>query len=257
VPVVELVPAKKIERIRALEQRQKELEAEFEKCFPALHRKAKAMRPRPPSARIRASLLPPPDSPSSTNSGLSPIVPPPPPFTPTPGESGEQQNFAPVDWSMKKNQDQDMNDETFDRMKAPLVGHLATGLDKMREAAGVAGTPSPPIASGKDSYESAGYKDKLLEHGDYSSPPPELTDYDEIDPGTEGLKNDPAFQRAGLQGYGSGAQSGVVGMGQYDGGVGAGASVTSLGSGSGGDSGLKKSGGKRAQIWDRLRSGGK
>ena len=117
---------------------------------------------------------------------------------------------------MKKNQDEDMNDETFDMMKAPLVGHLAAGLDKMREAAGDAGTPPPPALSGKDSYESAGYKDKMLEHGDYSSPPPELTDYDEIDPGTEGLRNDPAFQRAGLQGYGSGAQAGVAGMGPYD-----------------------------------------
>lgn len=143
-----------------------------------------------------------------------------------------------------------MNDEAFDRMKAPLVGYLTTGLDKMREAAGAAGTPSPPGLSGNDSY------DKMLEHGDYASPQPELTDYDEIDPKMEGLRNDPAFQRAGLQGYGSGVQAGVAGMG-HDGGVGAGASVTSLGGGSGGDGAVKKSGGKRAQIWDRLRSGGK
>lgn len=276
-PVVELIPAKKVERIRALEQRQKELEAEFEKCFPALARKAKTMRPRPPSTSARAlprtAFRSRPDSVYSTASTSSPIIPPPPPFTATAeGAPGEPHEFTPIDWK-KRAAEQDMNDEAFDRTKAPLVGPLAAGLDRMREAAAGA-TPSPPITSGKDkgsfdSYHhtntesSGGYPEKLLEHESYTSPPPAMEGYEEIDPDMEGLRNDPAFQRAGLQGYhGSGSQ---LAAGSYDGSVGPGASVTSFGSASGGDGGGKKASGaggsgsgtsarRRPQLWDRLTS---
>ncbi|KAM7223589.1 hypothetical protein V8F06_001063 [Rhypophila decipiens] len=272
VPIVELVPAKKVERIRALEQRQKDLEAEFEKCFPALARKAKTMGPRPPSTRVvpKAFLRSRPDSVYSTASTSSPIIPPPPPFTATPEGSGAvaPQSFTPVDWK-KTAEEQDKDDEAFERRKAPLVGHLAAGLDRMREAAvgATTGTPSPPVASGKqkgsyDSYHGnanegniGGYPEKLLEHGDYTSPPPGMEGYEEIDPDMEGLRNDPAFQRAGLQGYQGSAHEGA----------GPGASVTSFGSASGGDGSGKKPGGasgsgagasarRRPQLWDRLTS---
>ncbi|KAK3313434.1 hypothetical protein B0H66DRAFT_482999 [Apodospora peruviana] len=266
VPVVELVPAKKAERIRGVEQRQKELEVEFETRFPALYRKAKAMRPRQPSIR-RTSL--PPDSPYSAATTLSPIVPPPPPFEATVAGSSSQQ-FGQVSWGTEKEkqqqQQEEVDDEAFDMTRAPLVGHLASGLDKMREAAASAAgggvsppvaAPSPLITPGAIAGTKVEYTDKMLEHAGYSSPPPGLDDYDEIDPKTEGLRNDPAFQRAGQLGYGVGP------LGQQDVSS-AGGSTTSVGSAGGGD---KKSGGssgsasattrKRPQLWDRLRSGGK
>ncbi|KAJ4304044.1 hypothetical protein N0V88_001652 [Collariella sp. IMI 366227] len=47
VPIVDLIPARKLERQRAVEQHQKELEIEFEARFPALYKKSQAMRPAP------------------------------------------------------------------------------------------------------------------------------------------------------------------------------------------------------------------
>lgn len=238
------------------------------------------MRPRPPSTSTRAMpkqfFRTRPDSVYSTASSSSPLVPPPPPFTATAeGSSGEPHEFTPVDWK-KRSAEQDMNDEAFERTKAPLVGPLVAGLDKMREAAAGAvagGTPSPPVPSGKatgsyDSYHhaetsSGGYPEKLLEHGGYTSTPPGMEGYEEIDPDMEGLRNDPAFQNAGLQGYhGSSSQ---LAVGSYDGTAGPGASVTSFGSASGGDGGGKKSSGaggsgagtsarRRPQLWERITS---
>lgn len=46
----ELIPSKKAERIRAVEEHQKELEAELERCFPALYNKAKTLTPRDSAA---------------------------------------------------------------------------------------------------------------------------------------------------------------------------------------------------------------
>ncbi|KAK3692709.1 hypothetical protein B0T22DRAFT_370548 [Podospora appendiculata] len=124
VPVSELIPAKKLDRIRALEQRQKELEAEFETRFPALYRKAQALKP------VSNSL-----SPSRASSYRAP----PPPFTPAPVEE-RKWGFGEVRW----NNDAD-NDSIFDR-KAQLVEPLASGLNKMREADGL-GTATPTMAA--------------------------------------------------------------------------------------------------------------
>ncbi|KAK0629742.1 hypothetical protein B0T17DRAFT_589438 [Bombardia bombarda] len=206
VPVVDLIPARKFERTRALEQRQKELEAEFETRFPALYRKAQSLRPVSPSS-------------------------------PTSAET-----FGEVRWN-----DNGGGGDNFDR-KAPLVGPLASGLDKMREASGLANVTTAVSSDAKDVGGGGGYSqhhsNESYVDSKLDSYPPD--DYDEIDPKTEGWKNDPAFQRAGI-GAGTTKLQETVSSGS--GSAGGGAS-------SGADDGLRK-GRKRPLIWERLRSGGK
>lgn len=212
----ELIPARKMERRRAVEQHQKELESEFELRFPALFRKVVAMGKRADS--------PPPASRSSS--------PPPPFFEGNPGA------FRDVEWG-----DQDNDDSTYagtgyeDRYdrKAALVEPLVSGLERIRREAAAGGSyPDDGGYAGGSSYVQA---DKMDMYPD---------DYDEIDPKSEGLKNDPLFQRAGAGGNNKNQESG--------GGRGGGAEK--------GDGDVKQKGGRvaglrRPPLWERLRSGGK
>ncbi|KAK4238566.1 hypothetical protein C8A03DRAFT_14968 [Achaetomium macrosporum] len=210
VPTVDLIPARKLERIRAVEQHQKELEVEFEARFPALYKKAQAMRPSP---ILEESPSPPPRS-------------PPPPF---PSDSRSSQSFRDVDWTGAGKED----DDDFDLRKAPLVEPLASGLEKIREAGMLSrsGSGTPSHGYHQDYPEKAR---KDLYADDYEH------DYDEIDPKSEGLGNDPGFQRAGAAGSGESRP-------------GSGLKVHER---AGGEDTLKKAAKKRPQIWERLRSGG-
>ncbi|KAK3368188.1 hypothetical protein B0H63DRAFT_404453 [Podospora didyma] len=195
VPVMGLIPAKKEERINAVTQHQRELEIEFKRHFSALYRKAQAMRSDSPSP-------PPPLS-------------PPPPFKSTPsGPWVVAKAFENVNWTNK--------DDNFSR-KAALVEPLASGLDKMREAGGIL-NPSDP-ASKEHYVQGYGADNSYADKYD-----PGSDDYDEIDPKREGLKNDPAFQKAGA--------------------------AKPQQETSGGDDDLKK-GRKRPPLWGRIRTAGK
>jgi hypothetical protein len=212
VPTTDLIPARKLERTRAVEQHQKELEIEFETRFPALYKKAQAMRPFP---GFEEPPSPPPRS-------------PPPPFH----EPQRSQSFRKVDWMAPGKED----DEQFELRKAPLVGPLVSGLEKMREASNLprslpgldSGTPSQGY---HDDYPVKARMDYYADDYDH--------DYDEIDPKSEGLRNDPGFQKAGVP---SAAETGT----------GTGPKAQERG-----EDTLKKAAKKRPQIWERLRSGGK
>lgn len=197
-----------------MEQRQKELEAEFEARFPALYKKAQAMRPVPALEGAPSPLL---ES-------------PPPPFLP------EGKPFKDVDWKGAAKED----DGYFDLRKAPLVEPLAGGLEKMRAAAGhlaSAGDSSAPRTP-LGHRQSEGYPEKR--RMDVYADGYDHEDYDEIDPKSEGLRNDPGFQKAGRV---PSAEMGTTrGAKTQDGG--------------GGERSLKKASRKRSQLWERLRSAG-
>jgi hypothetical protein len=84
------------------------------------------------------------------------------------------------------------NDSAFDA-KAGMVSHLDRGLDKMREAGGLASS-YPTSQEGPPMPRKGSYTDKLGERVDQQS-----DDFDEIDPKGEGLRNDPGFQQAGAR----------------------------------------------------------
>ncbi|KAL2164082.1 hypothetical protein VTH06DRAFT_3296 [Thermothelomyces fergusii] len=170
-PTADLVPVRKLERRRAVEQRQKELEVEFEARFPALYKKSQAMRSAavvdhpPPSPRPRS---------------------PPPPF---PSEAGRDRISREVDWAGPAKHDDD--DDDFDLRKAPLVGPLANALDKLRAAGNLASSnPGAPSQSLQDDYPVKSRADCYGDEYDH--------DFDEIDPKNEGLGNDAGFQNAGI-----------------------------------------------------------
>lgn len=212
-----------------MEQRQKELETEFESRFPALYRKAQAMRPpRPPSVEEEAP---------------SPIPPsPPPPFRSE--QPWEGQSFRHVNWTETAKVD---DEDNFDLRKAPLVGPLANGLEKMRElACAEAGIAHLQAQQGYHHHQRA---EDYPEKGKmtYYAEDYEHDDYEEIDPKSEGLGNDPGFQKAGAQ---AGGQAGIGG----------GAKMQERGGGSGGAGGEEASGKRTAKkrpqhLWERLRSG--
>jgi hypothetical protein len=167
VPTVDLIPARKLERIRAVEQHQKELEVEFEARFPALYRKAQTMRPY---LTLEESPSPPPRS-------------PPPPF---PSVSRSSQPFKDVDWAGARKED----DDDFDLRKGPLVGPLTSGLERMLEAGKLSHSASETASRGyHEDYPEKARRDVYAD--DYEH------EYDEIDPKGEGLRNDPGFQSAG------------------------------------------------------------
>ncbi|KAK4123281.1 hypothetical protein N657DRAFT_574032 [Parathielavia appendiculata] len=180
VPSTDLILARKLERKRAVEQHQKELEIEFEARFPALYKKAQASRPVP---GFEEAPSPPPRS-------------PPPPFH----EPQRRQSFKNVEWMRPGKVD---DDDEFETTKAPLVEPLVKGLEKMRKASSVprsyrsldTGTPSQDH---HDDYPVKARMDYYADDYDH--------DYDEIDPKSEGLRNDPGFQNAGVLG---GAETGV------------------------------------------------
>ncbi|KAK4231488.1 hypothetical protein QBC38DRAFT_465860 [Podospora fimiseda] len=250
-PVVDLIPSRKLERQRAVAQHQRELETQFEARFPALYRKAQAMAPResttsPANEDYEADLL---DSMPPSPSGFIP----PPPFEHR-DQQGQQQ-FKPVKWKQLEEED----DQQFEARKGPLVEHLATGLDKMREAAGFMSSTSLVNVEGEQNRSShsftgvsgGGEKGKMMDY---------YEDYDEIDPKSEGLRDEEGFRRAGSGGFEAGGnnsmrvgggvgerQHGIspgIGPGIGDGGGG--------GSGAGGQQGKVK---KRGMIWERLKGG--
>lgn len=181
---------------------------EFEARFPALYKKAQAMRP---VAAFGDTPSPPPGS-------------PPPPF-----HSGTRrsQSFKDVDWAGSAKYD----DDDFDLRKGPLVGPLMSGLDKMREAGNLPRSNSGnSFRSYHDDYPMKGKLDYLGD--DYDQ------DYDEIDPKSEELGNDPGFQKAGAP---TGTETGAGTQVKHE---------------RGGEDTLKKVTKKRPQIWERLRSGG-
>ncbi|KAL2022566.1 hypothetical protein VTK56DRAFT_5173 [Thermocarpiscus australiensis] len=212
---VHLVPARELERRNAVEQRQRELEMEFEARFPALYKKAHAMGP-----------------PSTSHGQPSPQpMSPPPPFH---SDTWEGQTFRDVNWAGAGKRE----DDDFDVRKAPLVGPLASGLEKMREAghwvSEDSGIPAQEYHRGDDDTAKA-KMDFYADGYDH--------DYDEIDPRSEELGNDPGFQKAGVPGAGAA-------------GPGAGVRVQGKGGGSaGGEDTLGKKVEKKRPIWERLRSG--
>ncbi|KAL2166231.1 hypothetical protein VTG60DRAFT_3095 [Thermothelomyces hinnuleus] len=212
-PTADLIPARKFERRRTVEQRQKELEVEFEARFPALYKKSQAMR-------SAAAIDHPPPTPPPRS--------PPPPF---PSETRRDQSSREVDWAGPAKHHDDHDDDDFDLRKAPLVGPLASALDKMREASNLAcsnsGTPSQSF---QDDYPAKSRVDYFGDEYDH--------DYDEIDPKSEGLCNGPGFQNAGIP---VAAESCAGAAARDD---------------TPREDTLKKVSKKRPQIWERLRGAG-
>ncbi|KAK3996012.1 hypothetical protein QBC44DRAFT_5269 [Cladorrhinum sp. PSN332] len=250
-PVVELIPSRKLERQRAVAQHQRELETEFEARFPALYRKAQAMAPRhstasPTNDDYEADLL---DSSPPSPSGFVP----PPPFE---HSDGHGQQFKSIKWDGKKVEEED--DAQFELRKGPLVEHLATGLDKMREAAGFRSSTSLVNVEGEQkrshslpgaSGVGAGEKGKMMDC---------YEDYDEIDPKSEGLRDEEGFRRAGsggLEGAGYGGDM-RVGSGERGHGIspGIGPGIGD-GGGAGGQQSQQGKVKKRGMIWERLKGG--
>ncbi|KAK3950641.1 hypothetical protein QBC32DRAFT_264097 [Pseudoneurospora amorphoporcata] len=143
--ITELGPAKREERARAVDQRQRELERELETRFPALWRKAVAMRGEHErragtEAGTAGSLGGIDDGPFTTTqthdigdeSVSPPQSPPPPPFSATADTEGTSRQFQ------------------GGYNKVQLVEPLFSGLEKMREASGLSlglglmtGSPGP------------------------------------------------------------------------------------------------------------------
>ncbi|KAK4198144.1 pah7 homeobox protein encoded by the pah7 protein [Triangularia verruculosa] len=125
----DLIPPRKLERMKEVGQHQKELETEFESRFPALYKKAQMMAPRKPSVAF----------PASDEGGYSPIAPsvsPPPPF-----EHSSGGGFKDVEWQKRKGIEEDT--------EAQFVGPLVRGLEKMREEGfGMMGSQTPSPTSG-------------------------------------------------------------------------------------------------------------
>ncbi|AEO68980.1 uncharacterized protein THITE_2118892 [Thermothielavioides terrestris NRRL 8126] len=209
VPIVDLIPARKLERLRAVEQNQKELEVEFETRFPALYKKAQAMRPAPAMDE--------PPSPAHPS--------PPPPFY---RDLRTGQSFKDVDWAGAGKGDED----DFTARKAALVEPLASGLEKMRDASNLQRADSTTSSRGHhEDYPEKFRRDFYAD--DYEH------DFDEIDPKSEGLRNDPGFQKAGAPSP-AGIEPGTAVKAHER---------------AGGEDTLKKGSKKRPQLWGRLRSG--
>jgi hypothetical protein len=204
---MELSEAQRIERLKIVEEHQKELEIEFEMRFPALHKKSRNLKPGAPTSR----------APGGTSNRQWEY-----------NKPGMLTTFGEPKWQGKETQ---VDGDDFDA-KAQLVGPLASGLDKMREAASEGGLGSGWGGTGHTYRGGDTYVDKLGEIARASD------EFDEIDVKGEGLKNDPAFQRAGKSFQDVPAD--------------AGGAVHS--NPSGGDE-LKKA--KKKPLWNRLRSTGR
>lgn len=165
----------------------------------------------------------------------SPAGSPPPPF-----HSGTRrsQSFKQVDWSGATGRDHDksVDEDDFDLRKAPLVGPLTSGLEKMRAAAAAGGGGNLPRSDSDTSFKK--FEEYPVKHREDYFGTEYDHDYEEIDPKSEGLGNEPGFQEAGLPAGGEGAATGSTGKHEK------------------GDAAVKKTSKKRPQIWERLRSGG-
>jgi len=196
VPTVELVPAKKQERLNTVEQHQKELEAEFESRFPALYRKAQAMRSIWSSTTYeqRQQLD------NDDEEPASPLPSPPP---------GYLEPFRPVRWTPPPPPPppppprEHTRNDNFDR-KAPLVESLVRGLERIRTAdvrssPAEPGTATPQQQAHQESVSYASSKPGIVTSsggsGDYSY---EHDDYDKINPKSEGLTADQPTYGIGL-----------------------------------------------------------
>ncbi|KAL2270430.1 hypothetical protein VTJ83DRAFT_2614 [Remersonia thermophila] len=220
----DLIPAKKLERRRAVEQRQKELEVEFEARFPALYKKAQSMRSTAGSpnrdSQVPPSWSPPPPSFHSESSRISQSY----------KNADDWAGAGPAAAAAAAGNSND-DRASFDH-KAPLVGPLASALDKMREAG------NPPRPESGTSLK--GYTSEYAAKGRREICPDEYDhDYDEIDPNSEGLGNDPVFQKAGLPSAGPEVEAGGSSKGMYE---------------KGGEEALRRVVKRRpTQIWERLR----
>ncbi|KAK2070395.1 hypothetical protein P8C59_004888 [Phyllachora maydis] len=200
-------------RRKAVHEHQKELEAEFETRFPALYHQSQSLRPAPATR-------------ASTSHGDKPWA---------GGVSAYSHEAA------GRGKAAMANDDVFDG-KAHLVGPLASGLDKMREAtAAGGGTPAPGThmgGAGGWPFPSAGYTDKLGETAGCSD------DFDDIDVRSEGVKNDAAFQQAGGAGRGGYRSPSTNDLA---------AAASAPGATAAGSDDHRK--GRTRHLWNRLRSG--
>ncbi|KAK4650545.1 hypothetical protein QC762_708400 [Podospora pseudocomata] len=183
----ELVPGRKVERLREVEERQGELEREFEGRFPALWRKGLMMGMM---RKDSAAVLP------GEEGGYSPIAPsvsPPPPFE----SGGGQQGFKDVEWQKRKGIEEEG--------EAVFVGPLARGLERMREAGMGLGSQTPSPTSGTPVGD---LKGKMMGFDyEYTSGVTE-EEYEEIDAVQEGLT--PATATGDIKGGGGGVINKVV-----------------------------------------------
>ncbi|KAK4176073.1 pah7 homeobox protein encoded by the pah7 protein [Triangularia setosa] len=196
----DLVPPRKLERMREVGERQGELEREFESRFPALYKKAQMMAPRKPSVVTPTN--------NEDMGGYSPIAPsvsPPPPF------EHQQQGggFKDVQWQSSKRKGAEEDNE------AVFVGPLARGLEKMREEGLGVGSQTPSPTSGTPVGD---LKGKTLGGFEYEYPTAVIAadgegggydEYEEIDAVQEGLTA-PATAAAGRDVKGGGGVMGKV-----------------------------------------------
>ncbi|KAK0673914.1 pah7 homeobox protein encoded by the pah7 protein [Cercophora samala] len=194
----ELVPGRKVERLREVEERQGELEREFEGRFPALWRKGLMMGPRRQSVAAGGQ---------GEEGGYSPIAPsvsPPPPFESSgqQQQQQQQQGFKDVEWQKRKGVEEEG--------EAVFVGPLARGLERMREANGglgaVMGSQTPSPTSGTPVGGDLKGKMMGFDYG-YTSGVAE-EEYEEIDAVQEGLT--PATAAAAGDVKGTGVMGKVV-----------------------------------------------
>jgi hypothetical protein len=150
---------------------------------------------------------------------------PPPPFY---RDLRTGQSFKDVDWAGAGKGDED----DFTARKAALVEPLASGLEKMRDASNLQRADSTTSSRGHhEDYPEKFRRDFYAD--DYEH------DFDEIDPKSEGLRNDPGFQKAGAPSP-AGIEPGTAVKAHER---------------AGGEDTLKKGSKKRPQLWGRLRSG--
>lgn len=193
--ITELGPAKREERARAVDQRQKEWEREFETRFPALWRKAVAMRGQHEREELAAAAAvtegetlgrpqrrgmledgasttsTQPDDLGGNDSVSPPQSPPPPPFSSTTEPYTAADTPTRAARSSQQFQGGGGGGGGYD--KAQLVGPLVGGLQKMWEASGlVLGSMSQqdPAASGASPsgyHQDAYYASVKADYHDY------------------------------------------------------------------------------------------
>ncbi|KAB5570481.1 hypothetical protein GE09DRAFT_1103449 [Coniochaeta sp. 2T2.1] len=174
----ELIPSKKAERVRAVDEHQRELEAELEMRFPALYKKALALRPmRTPTYRT---------------------VDPAPSYTRRKEKQAEEESFDP---GMVEPFVRGMEKMREAVAAAAAAGTAEGGLDARGKnnnglSASPPGTPLPKYnkAAGPGPEAPPPPVDKF---GDPLGTPTSLDDFDDFE-NDESLRSDPGFQRAGV-----------------------------------------------------------
>jgi hypothetical protein len=170
----ELTPSKKAERARAVDEHQRELEAELEMRFPALWKKFLALRPAQHDAMMTRS---------------------PTYRTVAPGEGP-----APRYYSKEGGKWADSDDfETGARLVEPLARGLVKMAAAAEEAAAASRGEQPDTPLPKYNKGAAAEGDKAGDGGTLTG-----DEYDDFE-NDEGLRSDPGFQKAGSTTKGGGA----------------------------------------------------